>query len=139
MLIISWLSCILLNNYLSSSLPVFLSEGSFFLVKQVHQVTGDPRFVTGETFHRSGGYRIIHTEVYIVGHILSHGIDLLSMWLAQCVPVCSLKATSHRLLQLPVTIFSEFSLLQVASEQGAYIWIREKQDCDLICLEEVFL
>ncbi|MED6249446.1 hypothetical protein ATANTOWER_014204 [Ataeniobius toweri] len=74
--------------------------------------------------HRSGGDSVIHTEVYIVGHTLSHGIDVLSMWLAQCIPVCSLKATG--LLQLPVTIFSQFSL-QVASEQGAYISSREKK------------
>ncbi|MEQ2228565.1 hypothetical protein ILYODFUR_010152 [Ilyodon furcidens] len=37
----------------------------------------------------------IHTEVYIVCDTLSHGIDVLSMWLAQCIPVCSLKATSQ--------------------------------------------
>ncbi|MEQ2241857.1 hypothetical protein ILYODFUR_029720 [Ilyodon furcidens] len=73
--------CILFNNSLSLS----LSDGSFFLVKQVLQVTGDPGFVIGEASHRSGGDGGIHTDVYIVSETLSHGIDVLSMWLAQCI------------------------------------------------------
>ncbi|MEQ2235633.1 hypothetical protein ILYODFUR_004286 [Ilyodon furcidens] len=52
-------------------------------------------FVIGEASHCSGGDDVIYTEVYIVGDTLSHGTDVLSMWLDQCVPVCNLKATSQ--------------------------------------------
>ncbi|MEQ2174351.1 hypothetical protein GOODEAATRI_007116 [Goodea atripinnis] len=82
------IAIIIYNNSPSPSLKAL-----FFLVKQVLQVTGDIGFVTGEASHRTGGDDVIHTEVYIVSDTVNHGIDVLSMWLAQCVPVCSLKAT----------------------------------------------
>ncbi|MEQ2236802.1 hypothetical protein ILYODFUR_016374 [Ilyodon furcidens] len=74
--------CKLLNNSLS------LLKGSFFfLVKQVLQATCNPGFVTEIASHQSGEDSVIHTEVYIISHTLSHGIDVISMLLSQCIPV----------------------------------------------------
>ena len=63
----------------------------FFLVEKLFQVTGDPGFVIGEAPHCSGGDGVVHSDADIVSQTLSHGIDVISMWLIECIPVFSLK------------------------------------------------
>ncbi|MEQ2293806.1 hypothetical protein AMECASPLE_037310 [Ameca splendens] len=48
---------------------------------------------------------MLSTQKFIVGDTFSHGIDVLSMWLAQCISVCSIKATSQSFFSF-LTIFS---------------------------------
>lgn len=59
-----------------------------------HSVTklGDPELVIWELVDRFSWYLGVQTEVDIARDTLREAIDLLPMWLTQCLPVCVLKS-----------------------------------------------
>ena len=113
--------CTNLNNSMSPSLKALL-----FLLRSSFRSLVIQGLLLGEHL------TVLVEMVDIVSHTVSHGIDVISMWLTECIPVCNLKP-----LQLPVIIFVQFFWSQLVSEWWACRWRRERPDYDLLRREQV--
>ncbi|KAK5613604.1 hypothetical protein CRENBAI_019033 [Crenichthys baileyi] len=101
-----------------------LPNGSVSLVKQFFQVTGDPGFVIGKASHCSGESGIIHKGVYVVGHTLSHGLEVLSCgW--HSTPVCSSRTTLQGLFRF-LCPSSHISLNSTSEQPSTQLPARHK-------------
>lgn len=52
------------------------------------------QYVVGEAPH-SPGVVGVHAEISGASQALIHGIDVISLWLVDCIPACGLKTPPH--------------------------------------------
>ena len=72
--------------------PVSRPERLLLLVKKGFQVIGDPRLIIREAAYSPGWRGDVFTEPDVFCDAVGHAVEILSMWLNECIPVSRLKA-----------------------------------------------
>lgn len=88
-----------LSDVLYEKLPVTLPEA--FMLSSLFRLLGIQDLLLGKplTLHVA-----VHTDINIIFHIVSYSSEVLSMWLIEGIPLCSLKAPSQRVSSAPLDL-----------------------------------
>ena len=62
------------------------------LVKKGFQVINNPRLILREAAHSAGWNGGVLLEPDVFCNAVGHAVEILSMWLNECIPACRLEA-----------------------------------------------